>query len=172
RRVVILLVEVVDVDVVGAESLQRVVDRPHDPAPRQAAAAGVARHRVGDLRGEHPVPALGGYQAAGDPLGFAQAVDVGGVDEVDAAVAGDGQDGARLLLVGAVAEHHRADAERGHLQAAAAEPAVSAVVVHGFSYNGERAPGPCAGPAGTCSGNVNRPGPPPGTGNRLPGQAT
>ena len=53
-------VHLVEVDVVGAEPPQRVLDRPDDPAPRAAAPVRVLAHRHEELGRQHDVvaPAL------------------------------------------------------------------------------------------------------------------
>src|SRR4051794_1951056 len=74
---------------------------------------------------------------AHDLLGLPAGVDVGGVHEVDPRVEGavDDPDRVVVVLVAPVAEHHRAEAEGGDLDAGAAEGAV----VHGRQASG--APG-------------------------------
>ena len=76
-------VDLVEVDPVGAQPPQRVLDRLDDPAPRAAAAVGVLAHRHEELRRQHDVVAAALERLADDLLGLAGGVDVGGVDEVD-----------------------------------------------------------------------------------------
>ena len=52
------------------------------------------------------------------------AVGIGGVDEIDAGLEGRRDDPVGLDLAGAVAEHHRAEADRRNLEAAVAQAAV------------------------------------------------
>ena len=58
RRVRILAVQVVDVDPVGAEAAQRVLDRQHRPAPGQAALVRILAAGVAQLGGQDPAVAL------------------------------------------------------------------------------------------------------------------
>ena len=79
------------------------------------------------LGGEHDVvAAAAGERLADDLLRLAARVDVGGVDEVDAGVEGrvDDRDALVVVRVAPGAEHHRPEAERGDLDAGAAERAV------------------------------------------------
>ena len=79
--------QLVEVDPVGAEPPQRVLDLVDDPAARGAAAVGVVAHRHPELRRQHDVvAAAAGECLADDLLRLAGGVDVGGVDEVDAGV--------------------------------------------------------------------------------------
>ena len=83
RGVVVPAVDVVDVDVVGAQPAQRGVDRGQDVPPGQAAVAGCVRHRVVDLGRQHVVLAARRTpRGAGWPVTSsldAAVVDVGGV---------------------------------------------------------------------------------------------
>src|SRR3954471_18885248 len=81
-------VDLVEVDVVGAEPPQRVLDRVDDPASGAAALVGVLAHRHEELRREHDVVTAALEGLPDDLLGLAGRVDVGGVDEVDALVEG------------------------------------------------------------------------------------
>jgi hypothetical protein len=92
----------------------------HDPAPRVAELVRIVAHRAVDLGGEHDVVALAaGERLADDLLGLTPRVDVGRIDEVDAGIQGpvDDPDALVVILVAPVAEHHRAETERGHLGA-------------------------------------------------------
>ena len=64
-------VDLVEVDVVGLQAAQRVLDRAHDPAPRVAPLVGVVAHRAADLGGEHDVVAAALERLADDLLGLA-----------------------------------------------------------------------------------------------------
>ena len=80
-------VDLVEVDPVGLQAPQRVLDLADDPAAGVAALVGVVAHRAVDLRGEDDVVAPpAGERLADDLLGLAARVDVGGVDEVDPGV--------------------------------------------------------------------------------------
>jgi hypothetical protein len=106
-------VDLVEVDPVGAEPPQRVLDRPDDPAPRAAAAVRVLAHRHEELGREHDVVAPALERLADDLLRLAGGVDVGGVDEVDAGAERAVDDADRVIVIGVApgAEHHRAEAE-------------------------------------------------------------
>jgi len=77
--------------------------------------------RVGEFGGEHPALALRGDRAAHYALRFSLAVDVRGVDRIDALLQRLVDDAGGGRFVGRAAEHHRAERERGNLDAAAAE---------------------------------------------------
>ena len=80
-------VDLVQVDPVGAEPAQAVLDFAHDPAARVAELVRVVAHRAVHLGREHDVVApAAGSALPDDLLGLAARVDVGGVDEVDARV--------------------------------------------------------------------------------------
>src|SRR4030095_273775 len=84
RRRVVLFVQVIDVDSVGAETPQAGFGRLHNPSPRQPSVVRAGAHRIGALGGEDPVAALGADETADDLLGQALVVNVRRVDEVDA----------------------------------------------------------------------------------------
>ena len=140
RRRMVLLVQIIDVDVVGAEPLQAFVGRLQHPAPRQPAAIGIVADRVGEFCREDPVVPVVGNGAADHLLGLAAIIGVRGVDEVDAGLARFRHDPRRRRLVGRPAEHHGAQTDRRNLQAAAAELAV----LHGWSSQLIVIPGRCA----------------------------
>ena len=120
-------VDLVEVDPVGAQPPQRVLDRADDPAARVALPVGVLAHRVVELRGEDDVVApAAGERLADDLLGLALPVDVGGVDEVDPGVQRRVDDPDRLVVVGVAprAEHHRAEAELADRHAGATQLAM------------------------------------------------
>ena len=129
--------DLVEVDIVGAEPLQARLDRVHDVAARRAAVVGALADGAEGLGGEHEVGARAagiGQRPAGDLLRQAFGIDVGGVDEVDAGVerAGDDAVGGRLVEVAdmgpdaaATAEGHGAEADFGYEQARTAEGLVA-----------------------------------------------
>src|SRR5207302_1436383 len=107
---------------------QAVLDFLRDPAPRVALLVRVLAHRSVDLGGEDDLLPLVVplERLADDLLGRALAVDVGGVDEVDAGVE-SGVDHADAVVDVAVApwpEHHRPEAVRTDLDTSAAQRAV------------------------------------------------
>ena len=125
-------VDLVEVDPVGAQPPQRVLDRAHDPAARAALLVGVLAHRAVELGGEDDVVApAAGERLADDLLGLALPVDVGGVDEVDPGVERRVDDPDRLVVIGVAprAEHHRAEAELADGDAGASQLAM----LHGCS---------------------------------------
>ena len=124
RRRVVLLVQIEDVDRLHAQAAQAGLGGQDAVAARQAAVVGALPRRIGELGGQHPPLALAADQAAGDLLGTAVIVDIRRVDEVDPGLPRTGCDAPGDVLLGGAAEHHGAEAERRHLQAAAAEPAI------------------------------------------------
>ena len=108
----------VEVDVVGLQTLERGVDLLVDLRSREP-GVGVA-HREEDLGGEHVGGALApGERLAQQRLGRAPSIDVGGVDEVDAGLeggidAGLGLSGLDATRVG----EPRAEADLGDLEVA------------------------------------------------------
>ncbi len=127
RRVVVLLVEVIDIDVIGAEALEARIARLDDPFARQAALVRSVAHCIGQLGGKDPAIALLGDRGADDLFGAAVVIGVGGIDEIDPGVARLGDDAIARRRVGAPAEHHRAEADRRDLEPGAPEQAV----IHG-----------------------------------------
>ena len=120
-------VHLVEVDPVGAQPPQRVLDRADDPAARVALLVGVLAHRVVELGGEDDVvAAAAGERLADDLLGLALPVDVGGVDEVDPGVERRVDDPDRLVVVRVAprAEHHRAKTELADRHAGATQLAM------------------------------------------------
>jgi hypothetical protein len=127
RRRMVFLVEVIDVDVVGAEPLQAFVGGLQHPAPRQPAAIGIVAHGVGELGREHPVRPVVGDRAADHLFRIAVVVGIRGVDEIDAGLACLRDNARRRGFIRRTAEHHGAEADRRNPQAATAELAI----VHG-----------------------------------------
>ena len=78
-------VQLIEVDPVGREAPQALVDRLHDPAARAAAAVRVGAHRHRELRGQHHLVATAGEGSAEDLLRFAGGVGIRRLDEVDPA---------------------------------------------------------------------------------------
>jgi hypothetical protein len=114
-------VDLVEVDVVGPESAQAVVDLGHDGLARQAGSVRPRSHPVVDLGRQHEIGAVGVLRqgAAEDLLAGTSRVDVGGVEEVDARFqrAADERAGGGLVEIPVVvarpgkAEAHRAKAD-------------------------------------------------------------
>src|SRR5262249_20711600 len=119
----VVLVQVIDVDVIGFEALQAVVAGLQDPAPRESAVVRRLRHHVPDFGGQDPALAIRGDRGPYDLLRSSLGIDVSGVDEIDTRIECGRDDSLRGCCVGTVAEHHRAEADRGNLKAAVAEAA-------------------------------------------------
>ncbi len=110
--------QLIQVDVVGAEAAQRRVDRVQQVLARRALVP-VRRPDLVDRLGrddEVVAPAL--QPAADDFLGAtgdvhaaAERIDVGGIDEGDAGVGRLVEDAARRVLFGLQAEGHRAETQ-------------------------------------------------------------
>src|SRR6266536_1396619 len=124
RCVVLLLVQIVDVQVIGAEPLQARIGCLHHPFARQTARVWPLAHRIGKLGRQHPLVPFGSHAATRDLLGAALVVGIRSVDEVHAGIAGTGDDAHRRGLVGRSTEHHGAEAERRYLQSAPPELAI------------------------------------------------
>ena len=76
-----------EVDPVGVQPPQRVLDATDDPTAGRPAPARIVAHRQADFGREHDVVALArGQRLADDLLRLSGRVDVGGVDEVDPGV--------------------------------------------------------------------------------------
>jgi hypothetical protein len=116
-------VDLVEVDPVGVEPPQRVLDRPHDPPARAAAPVRVVAHRHEELGRQDDVVAPALERLADDLLRLAGRVDVGGVHEGDPGVEREVDDADRVVVVGVAprAEHHRAEAKLRDLDASAPE---------------------------------------------------
>jgi hypothetical protein len=126
-------VQVVEVDPVGAQALERGVDRAHQVLAAVAGGVGVGRlvlGIVGVLGGQHHAvahPGLG-HELAQPTLGRAVGVDVGGVDEIAARGQVVVKQRARRGAVAAPAvfgaEGHGAQRQARDAQAGAAEQGV------------------------------------------------
>jgi hypothetical protein len=119
-------VDLVEVDPIGLQPPQRVLDLGDDPAPRVAAAVGSVAHREMHLGREHDVVAAPPQRPADDLLGLTGRIDIGGVDEVDARVerAVDDADALVVIRVAPGTEHHRAEAQLGDRNAGAPQHAL------------------------------------------------
>ncbi len=125
RDVPLRPVDLVEVDVVGAQALERVVDRPADVLLRERGLAAAHPLAVapgaGDLGRDHDLVArLAREPGADDRLGPRVGLRAGrdrvhlrGVDEVDAVSERAIELRVRLALVGLLAEGHRAEADLG-----------------------------------------------------------
>ena len=130
-RVPVDVVHLVQVDVVGLHPPQRALAGPADVQRRQLVLVGPVAHRPVQLgRQDHLVaaPAALGEPAAddllGDALALLPAVDVGGVEEVDALLEGPVHDRVGVLLGGLRTEVHRAQAQPADQQPGPSEMGV------------------------------------------------
>jgi hypothetical protein len=90
-RLVVPPVDLVQVDVVGAQSPQRGVDGVEDMAPGESAVVRPLTHREADLGGQHVVLSPAEHlpqQTPGDLFAHPHRVHVGGVEERDARFGG------------------------------------------------------------------------------------
>ena len=132
RRRGVVAMRLVEVDVVGLQPLQRVLDGAHDVGPA-ARPLLIRRHLHAALGGDDHLRAVaaGLEPVADDGLALAAAVaglpsriDVGGVDAVEAGADKGVEQRERGLLVRRPAEHVAAEDERRDLQSASAELAL------------------------------------------------
>jgi hypothetical protein len=123
RRVVEM--QEVDVHVVQLEARETLVHRPREPEPAEPAPVRtMGRQARAPLGRDDPAIAVGPDCPPDDPLRLASGIGVGRVEEVDAGLGRASHDPQRLGLAGLVSEHHGAEAQDGHLDAARAEAAV------------------------------------------------
>jgi hypothetical protein len=131
-------VDLVQVDIVGAEAAQAVVDLGQDRLAGQARAVGARAHRVPDLGGDDDVVAVGEVlqRPAEDLLAGTLGVHVGGVEEVDARLDRVPDERAALLLAqrpdrvaaARLAVGHGADGDGRDVEAGVAELDVAHVL--------------------------------------------
>ena len=118
----------VEVYVVGAQALKAGLCRAEDVVARQPGVILLVAHGEADLGGHEYVIAVGSEGFAQDLFGQAVGVDVGGVDQVDAGVAGKADLAAGPLDVD-VADRARprrpAEAHRAERYGRDAQPRVS-----------------------------------------------
>src|SRR3712207_2500067 len=128
RRGRVDVVELVEVDPVGLHPAQRGLARPDQVPGGEERVVGPVAHRAVDLGGQHRL--LAALAAAGEPaaehllgapLARVEAVDVRGVEEVDALGQCPVHDRVGVELLGLPPEVHRAEAQAGDRQAAASQ---------------------------------------------------
>jgi hypothetical protein len=124
RRRVVFLVQIQDIDEIGAEAPQAGIGRVHDPFARQAALVAPLAHRVRDLGRQHPIQSARCDGGADDLLRLAGIVAIGGVDEIDARIERARDDAVAGRRIGRGSEQHRAEAQPADRDAAAAEGAI------------------------------------------------
>ena len=100
RHLVVPAVDLVEVDVVGAETSQRVVDLGHDRLAGQSGAVGSRPHPHVHLGGDDDLVAVREVpqRASDDLLAGPVGVHVGGVEEVDTELEGLLDEGSAVLL--------------------------------------------------------------------------
>ena len=147
RLVAFRPVQLVEVDVIGLQALQGAFDGGADVGAvecRRPAANPVEIARgSGDLGRDDDLLALLALQPAPDdalrsaesPGARRHGVHLGGVDEIDAAGQRESELAVGILFAGLFAEGHRAEADVGNEQIAAAEGAWVERVGHGFLRN-------------------------------------
>src|ERR1700733_3720046 len=118
------MMHVVDIEIIGLQPLQAVLDRLHDVRARMAGIVRPRPGRVEHLAGNRNLPPLAAQQVAQHGLRYAVVIRVGGVEEIHPGIQARADDAAGLGFVGAVAERHRAQAYFRNLQAGAAHPAI------------------------------------------------
>jgi hypothetical protein len=91
-------VDLIEVDPVGLQAAQRVLDRGHDPAPRGSLVVGIVACRAAELGREDNAAAAPLERFAHGHLGLA--VCVGSIDEVDPRVQRLVDDAGRVIVVG------------------------------------------------------------------------
>jgi len=121
-------VQLVEIDIVGLQPLQRGVDRIQDVLEAHALVPGPAPGAADALGGDDVVVALADQPIADDFLGAAhrvaaaaERIDVGAVEEVDPALGGGVHDRTADVLLTLQTEGHGAEAEAGNGEAGAAE---------------------------------------------------
>jgi hypothetical protein len=120
-------VDLVQVDPVRVQPLERALDLADDPAARVPELVRIVAHRPVHLGGQdHVLAPAAGQRLAHYLLRLAPRVHVGGVDEVDPRVERAVDDPDALVVVGVAprAEHHRAQAERTDLDSGTSQRSV------------------------------------------------
>ena len=142
RRGPVDVVHLVQVDVVGPQPSQARLARPPQVVGGQPAVVGAQAHRLVHLGGQDDVVApptalqpltdrlLGAAVALGHVGGLRAAVDVGGVDVVDARVDGRVHEGEAGRSVCGVAEVHRAQPDPADQQTRATQVRVRHLLAH------------------------------------------
>src|SRR5215813_8166712 len=117
--------QLVKIDPIGTQPLQARLDRVHDIAPRRPLELAGLIHRHAELAREHDRFALLAENSS-EPLLRAAfvAVAVGGVDQVDTELDRLAYDAARRSKIDTAAEIVTAQADDGHFERGAAEPAL------------------------------------------------
>src|SRR4051812_34868031 len=114
--------QLIEIDVVGAQPTQRVLDSATDVATSSARLPVRTVQGVTELRREHEVVAVTAQELAQEVLGLA--VDVGGVDKGDAFVYGGVDDCASGIEIDAAAEVVSAQSDSRDHETGVAQPPV------------------------------------------------
>ena len=91
--------ELVEVNVVGAQPAQARLDLGHDVIAAVAPVVGAVVHLPADFGRQHHLIALAGHRAAEQFLAATETIGVGGVEEVDTHVEGRADQPLRLVGV-------------------------------------------------------------------------
>ena len=118
------VVQLVEVDVIGAQPLETGLDGANQVVARGAGSVGVIAQRASALGGEDDVVALAAQRLAGNFFRQPERVEIGGVDQVDAGIEGDIEqllgpldvDASGLLETVGATEGHRAQRQRRYHQ--------------------------------------------------------
>ena len=121
---VVVAVQIENIHMVGLQPPEARLDLAQHPAARIVRLVHAVRHRVAELRGQHPVVALAAQQFAQHGFRSALGVHIGRVDVVHPLGMGIGHDGGCLFTRGLVTKHHGAQAQTGDLEIAFAKVAV------------------------------------------------
>src|ERR1035437_6551695 len=106
--------DLIEIDVVGAQPAQALLTCRHDPSARVPLSIRVTPHGTMHLGGQNDLFPCGLCQGLSDDLlGLTRGVDVGGVDEVDAGIESPVNDADRLVMIGGSPgpEHHGPQAQ-------------------------------------------------------------
>jgi hypothetical protein len=119
-------VHLVEVDPVGLEASQAVLESPDDPPPRVPGAVRPLLEWEMELAGQDQLLTAGAQQLTEDRLGFSGRIHVGGIDEVDSSLQRRVEDLTALVVVAVAseAEHHRSKAVGTDLDPGPSEPPV------------------------------------------------
>ncbi|MNS70348.1 hypothetical protein D3C72_1036900 [compost metagenome] len=112
RRIEDGAVEIEDIDIVGVETAQRILDGLDDPLPGMPTEVGALGVGIDEFRCQNPVIAIGLDAAADDFFRLAVVIDISCVDEVDALLACLVDDAEGHVIRRRASEHHRAEAQR------------------------------------------------------------
>ncbi len=121
--VIVIAVDLVEVDVIGAKPAQTVLDLARDPATRSALHVRIVAERQSELRRQNDILAATFDGLPDNLFGFAERIDIRGIEKIDARIDGAADDADRVFVVGVAhrAEHHGAESKLAHRPARSAE---------------------------------------------------